>query len=107
MSPRHKAKREGGPAPAAQVLERILQVDYSFPTSIPVSAECKDLLSRILVADPAKRYTIEDIQQHPWWLPQRPCLPTLAAHLCVALPGSLLLCMLAIVLAAVAPVGAG
>ena len=49
-----------------QVLERILAVDYNFPTSIPVSPECKDLLSRILVADPAKRYTIEAIQAHPW-----------------------------------------
>lgn len=49
-----------------QVLERILAVDYNFPSSIPVSAECKDLLSKILVADPAKRYTIADIQRHPW-----------------------------------------
>ena len=56
----------GGDCACAQVLERILQVDYTFPTSIPVSAECKDLLSRILVADPAKRFTIEDIQRHPW-----------------------------------------
>jgi serine/threonine protein kinase len=47
-------------------LERILAVDYNFPTSIPVSPECKDLLAKILVADPAKRYTIADIQQHPW-----------------------------------------
>ncbi len=50
----------------AQVLERILAVDYNFPTSIPVSPECKDLLAKILVADPAKRFTISDIQQHPW-----------------------------------------
>lgn len=49
-----------------QVLERILAVDYNFPSSIPVSSECKDLLSKILVADPAKRYTIADIQRHPW-----------------------------------------
>lgn len=49
-----------------QVLERILAVDFRFPGSIPVSAECKNLLSRILVADPAKRASIEEIQQHPW-----------------------------------------
>ena len=54
------------PQNAAQVLERILAVDYAFPTSIPVSPECKDLLAHILVADPAQRYTIEDIQAHPW-----------------------------------------
>ncbi len=53
-------------APPGQVLERILAVDFRFPGSIPVSADCKDLLTRILVADPAKRASIEDIQQHPW-----------------------------------------
>ena len=53
-----------------QVLERILAVDFRFPGSIPVSAECKNLLSRILVADPAKRASIEEIQQHPWCAPQ-------------------------------------
>ena len=52
-----------------QVLERILAVDFRFPGSIPVSAECKNLLSRILVADPAKRASIEEIQQHPWCAP--------------------------------------
>ena len=50
----------------AQVLERILAVDYHFPSSIPVSENCKDLLRHILVADPAKRYSIADIQKHPW-----------------------------------------
>ena len=49
-----------------QVLERILAVDYHFPSSIPVSEHCKDLLRHILVADPAKRFSIADIQRHPW-----------------------------------------
>ncbi len=52
---------------ALQVLERILAVDYHFPSSIPVSENCKDLLRHILVADPAKRYSIADIQKHPWY----------------------------------------
>ena len=52
--------------PRLQVLERILAVDYHFPSSIPVSENCKDLLRHILVADPAKRYSIADIQKHPW-----------------------------------------
>ena len=52
-----------------QVLERILAVDYHFPSSIPVSEQCKDLLRHILVADPAKRFSIADIQRHPWWAP--------------------------------------
>ena len=53
----------------SQVLERILAVDYHFPASIPVSEACKDLLRHILVADPAKRYSIQDIQKHPWCVP--------------------------------------
>ena len=60
----------GNPWGIAQVLERILAVDFHFPSSIPVTAECKDLLTKILVADSAKRYTIADIQRHPWCRPQ-------------------------------------
>ena len=57
------------------MLERILAVDYQFPPSIPVSRECKDLLSKILVADPSKRYTISDIQKHPWCHPDSVLMP--------------------------------
>jgi len=35
---------------------------------IPVSSECKDLLSKILVGRPERRYTIQQIQQHPWYV---------------------------------------
>lgn len=69
-----------------QVLERILAVDFRFPGSIPVSAECKNLLSRILVADPAKRASIEEIQQHPWYAlqsrgPTQPGRPVTVLHM--------------------------
>jgi hypothetical protein len=47
-------------------------VEYDFPPHVKVSRECRDLLSCILVADPAKRYTIEDIQKHPWYLRDLP-----------------------------------
>ena len=60
-----------------QVLERILAVDYHFPSSIPVSEQCKDLLRHILVADPAKRFSIADIQRHPWCGPCMRCAATL------------------------------
>ncbi|KAK9915945.1 hypothetical protein WJX75_006306 [Coccomyxa subellipsoidea] len=49
------------------MLQRILSVDYQLPYNKQVSAECKDLLQRILVADPAKRITMADIQRHPWF----------------------------------------
>ena len=62
-----------------QVLERILAVDYHFPSSIPVSEHCKDLLRHILVADPAKRFSIADIQKHPWCVSCLQCSGVLKA----------------------------
>jgi hypothetical protein len=35
--------------------------EYSWPKAKPISKECKDLISKILVADAKKRYTIGDI----------------------------------------------
>jgi len=51
----------------AKVLERIQKVDYRFPQNIPVSESCRDLISKILVADVSKRLTIEQIQAHQWY----------------------------------------
>lgn len=42
----------------------ILSNSPAFPKHI--SAEAQDLLSQMLVADPAKRVTLEKIEQHPW-----------------------------------------
>jgi len=47
-------------------------VEYEFPPHVRVSRECKDLLKCILVPDPASRYTVEDIQRHPWYLKDLP-----------------------------------
>ena len=49
----------------AQVLERILKVDYRIPKVPRISEECKDLIRRVLVADPAKRLTVPQIQVLP------------------------------------------
>jgi serine/threonine-protein kinase SRK2 len=46
--------------------QRILHVDYHIPSHIRLSEECRDLLKRVLVAEPAKRMTVEDIYNHPW-----------------------------------------
>ncbi|CAL8468575.1 g8115 [Coccomyxa elongata] len=54
------------------VLQRVIKADFAFPTDIPVSAECKDLMSKILVVDPEKRLTVQQIQQHPWYLKDLP-----------------------------------
>jgi len=50
-----------------KVLDRILRVDYHIPRSPRVSDECKDLIRRILVADPSQRLTIPQIQEHSWY----------------------------------------
>ncbi len=34
-----------------------------------LSSGCQDLLRRIFTIDPAKRISIGDIQQHPWYVP--------------------------------------
>lgn len=41
-------------------------MDYHIPSNIKLSEDCRDLLRGVLVADPAKRLTIEDIYNHPW-----------------------------------------
>ncbi len=39
---------------------------------VQVSEECKDLLKKVLMADPAQRLTIQGIMQHPWFLQDLP-----------------------------------
>lgn len=55
-----------------RILHRIMKVDYVFPDYANISEECKDMIQHILVADPAKRYTIKQIQQHPWFQHELP-----------------------------------
>ena len=71
----------------AKVLDRIQRVDFRFPSNIPVSAECKDLISKILVADVGKRLTIEAIQAHPWYQKDLPPGVTSMNEQCLALRG--------------------
>lgn len=44
---------------------KILSGEYKTPKWL--STEVKDLLTKILEVDPAKRYTIAQIRQHPWY----------------------------------------
>jgi len=50
-----------------KMIQRILRVEYDIPAGVKASKELRDLLSRILVADPASRAPIADIQAHPWY----------------------------------------
>ncbi|GLJ46954.1 hypothetical protein SUGI_0990850 [Cryptomeria japonica] len=51
---------------------RILSVQYSIPNYVYVTTECRHLLSRIFVANPAKRITLPEIWNHPWFLKDLP-----------------------------------
>jgi serine/threonine-protein kinase SRK2 len=48
-----------------KVLSRIEKVEYIIPDRL--SGDLKDLLSKMLVAAPQKRITLEKIFQHPWF----------------------------------------
>ncbi|GLT34668.1 hypothetical protein SLA2020_091710 [Shorea laevis] len=55
-----------------KTIGRIVGVQYSIPDYVHVSVECQHLLSSIFVANPAKRITIPEIKQHPWFLKNLP-----------------------------------
>ncbi|KAH6830816.1 ataurora3 [Perilla frutescens var. hirtella] len=50
----------------SDTFRRIMKVDLSFPSTPDVSAEAKDLISRLLVKDSSKRLSLEKIMEHPW-----------------------------------------
>jgi len=52
----------------ALLLQHILSGKYDIPRDPPLSPDCIDLIHRMLVRDPGARITLEQIQQHPWFL---------------------------------------
>ncbi|XP_024030207.1 serine/threonine-protein kinase SAPK10 [Morus notabilis] len=55
-----------------KTIQRILSVQYSIPDVVQISQECRELISRIFVADPATRITIPEIRTHSWFLKNLP-----------------------------------
>ena len=55
-----------------EMFEKIKRAEYSFEALSwqGVSAEAKDLITKLLVADPEQRLTGEQIMSHPWILGQ-------------------------------------
>ncbi|KAL9234280.1 hypothetical protein vseg_009168 [Gypsophila vaccaria] len=53
-------------------LVRILGGQYSIPDNVPISLECRHLITRIFVTNPEKRITIPEIKNHPWFLTNLP-----------------------------------
>uniref|UniRef100_A0A7S0SV19 Protein kinase domain-containing protein n=1 Tax=Mantoniella antarctica TaxID=81844 RepID=A0A7S0SV19_9CHLO len=50
-----------------KTIQRILSVQYQFPTSTKLSEDCKDLIRRIFVIDTQQRFNIAGIKSHPWF----------------------------------------
>lgn len=52
----------------SELFEKIKTAEYTFPPSEwdSISFEAKDLISKLLVTDPEKRLTAEEILEHPW-----------------------------------------
>ena len=46
--------------------KRIRMNAYNFPDNVPISDSARDLITKILNNDPAKRPTIDDIMVHDW-----------------------------------------
>ncbi|KAL4440774.1 hypothetical protein ABPG74_013755 [Tetrahymena malaccensis] len=50
----------------AKLLEKIVSVEYTMPKTF--SKNLKDLIKNILNSNPKKRFTLEQIRKHPWYL---------------------------------------
>jgi len=56
----------------SKTINKINSLSYSFPEDIPISDECRDLLSKIFVLDVNRRITLTEIRSHPWFLTDCP-----------------------------------
>lgn len=55
-----------------KTIGRIMAVQYKIPEYVHISQDCKQLLSRIFVANSSRRITIKEIKNHPWFLKNLP-----------------------------------
>lgn len=65
--PFERPSDKADPQKLQKMIQRILRVDYEFPSELRISAELRDLMSKILVPDPSKRISITGIYDHPWY----------------------------------------
>ncbi|CAJ1963698.1 unnamed protein product [Sphenostylis stenocarpa] len=63
-----------------KTINRIMAVQYKIPDYVHISQDCRHLLSRIFVANAARRITIKEIKSHPWFLKNLPRELTEAAQ---------------------------
>lgn len=66
MPPFEKPDANGKDASMEEVIRRIDNVEFEIPSGA-LSAECEDMIRSILVRDPAKRPSLQQIQMHKWY----------------------------------------
>lgn len=50
-----------------ELLDKVKRMDYTFPKNKKISDDAKDLISKILVEDPSKRLTLDQILEHKFF----------------------------------------
>ncbi|KAI9304554.1 kinase-like domain-containing protein [Cunninghamella echinulata] len=56
------------------LLNKVKEGKYDMPKNLP--SDAKDLIEKILVIDPRKRLTMEQVQAHPWFTAEKPENPS-------------------------------
>ena len=49
-----------------KMMQKIVNVEYSYPPNIALSPEVKDFLGKLFVKDPVTRIKVVEMMQHPW-----------------------------------------
>ncbi|XP_045825589.1 serine/threonine-protein kinase SAPK7-like isoform X2 [Trifolium pratense] len=55
-----------------KTMNKIMLVQYKIPDTVHISQHCRNLISRIFVANPMKRISMREIKSHPWFLENLP-----------------------------------
>ncbi|KAL6501275.1 Serine/threonine-protein kinase srk2a [Orobanche hederae] len=55
-----------------KTIQRIMAVQYKIPEFVHISQGCRQLLSRIFVANSSRRITIKEIKSNPWFMKNLP-----------------------------------
>nr|XP_010911872.1 serine/threonine-protein kinase SAPK7 [Elaeis guineensis] len=63
---------QNDPRNLRKTIQKVMQVQYKIPEYVHISRDCRQLISRLFVANPARRITIKEIKNHPWFLRNLP-----------------------------------
>jgi len=66
------------------MMQRIANMQWTIPSTPPVSLEVCDLLRRLLVFQPSCRLSMAEIQRHPWFTENLPPRLLVMNDLCLA-----------------------